>query len=289
MATPRKGGLGKGLDALFVDNTTEDIAPTSLKISEIEPNPNQPRKDFDDAALGELADSIREHGILQPLVVRPTSSGRYQIVAGERRWRASRMVGLGELPVVIKELTETQAMEIALIENLQREDLGPLEEALGYQTLIDTYGMSQEHAAKRVGKSRPAVANALRLLQLPEEILAMLRKGTLSAGHARTLLALGDPKEMTELAKKAVAEGFSVRKLEQIVSKIKKGGKKPTAPVSEWGAGYYKEVALALESEIGHAVKVSGKKNGGVIEIAFTDRRELDSIVASLANLRKGI
>ena len=167
MAT-RKGGLGKGLEALFVENETDEITPSTLKIGEIEPNRGQPRHDFDETALAELADSIREHGVLQPLLVRPMPNGKYQIVAGERRWRASRMAGLTELPVIIRDLDEAAAMEVALIENLQRSDLNPMEEAMGYQELMQQHGYTQEQVAKRVGKSRPAVANALRLLALPE-------------------------------------------------------------------------------------------------------------------------
>ena len=167
MAT-RKGGLGKGLEALFVENETREIAPSTLKIGEIEPNRNQPRHDFDENALAELADSIREHGVLQPLLVRPLPGGTYQIVAGERRWRASRMAGLTELPVIIRDLDDVATMEVALIENLQRSDLNPMEEAMGYQELMQQHGYTQEQVAKRVGKSRPAVANALRLLALPE-------------------------------------------------------------------------------------------------------------------------
>ena len=189
MAT-RKGGLGKGLEALFVENETDEITPSTLKIGEIEPNRGQPRHDFDETALAELADSIREHGVLQPLLVRPMPNGKYQIVAGERRWRASRMAGLTELPVIIRDLDEAAAMEVALIENLQRSDLNPMEEAMGYQELMQQHGYTQEQVAKRVGKSRPAVANALRLLALPEETARLVRDGKLSSGHARALLGL---------------------------------------------------------------------------------------------------
>ncbi|MEG1869343.1 MAG: ParB/RepB/Spo0J family partition protein, partial [Oscillospiraceae bacterium] len=184
MAKPRKGGLGKGLDALFMDNENADSGTVTLRLSDIEPNENQPRKHFDERALLELADSIKEHGVLQPLLVRQMDSGVYQLVAGERRWRASRIAGLTEVPVVIHDLTDSQVMEIALIENLQREDLNPIEEARGYKNLIDTYDLTQEQVAKKVGKSRPVVANALRLLSLPGEILPMVEAGDISAGHA---------------------------------------------------------------------------------------------------------
>ena len=186
----KKGGLGKGLDALFADNAIEEDTPAvKLKISEIEPNREQPRKEFDDAALAELADSIAQHGVLQPLLVRPLIGGGYQLVAGERRWRASRMAGLTEVPVVVRQMSDQEMMELALIENLQREDLSPMEEAEGYRTLMEGYSLTQEEVAQIVGKSRPAVANSLRLLALPNEIGEMVRSGELSAGHARALLA----------------------------------------------------------------------------------------------------
>ena len=201
----RKSGLGKGLDALFVDNSTDHAnGVVTLRISEIEPNKNQPRKDFDENALAQLADSIAEHGVLQPLLVRPMTNGGYQLVAGERRWRASKMAGLSEVPVVVQEMTDTEAMEIGLIENLQREDLNPIEEALGYRELIDSHQMTQDMVAQRVGKSRPVVANALRLLNLPDGVVKMVRNGALSAGHARALLSIEDPEEQNSMAKKAI-------------------------------------------------------------------------------------
>ena len=201
----KKGGLGKGLEALFTDNAqTEAENASTLRISEIEPNKKQPRKDFDDEALAELADSIRQHGVLQPLLVRPTAHGTYQIVAGERRWRASRMAGLTEVPVVIKDLTDEQSMEYALIENLQREDLNPVEEAKGYRTLTTTHGLTQDEVAGIVGKSRPVVANALRLLALPKEVLEMLENELLSVGHARALLGISEEGLQISLAQKVV-------------------------------------------------------------------------------------
>jgi len=223
----KKSGLGKGLDLIFAENDTED--PNSvvvLKISEIEPNRDQPRKEFDEEAMAELADSIAQHGILQPLLVRPIFGGGYQIVAGERRWRAARMAGVSEAPVVVRELTDGQVMELALIENLQREDLTPLEEALGYQTLIETYGMTQDEVSKTVGKSRPSVTNALRLLHLPEEVRELLEEKKISAGHARALLSLPDEGLMMELAHLAADQEISVRELERLVKKIHQEQKK---------------------------------------------------------------
>ena len=203
MARAKKGGLGKGLDALFMDNETVDSGGVvTLRLSQIEPNRDQPRKIFSEEALNELADSIREHGVLQPLLVRPLPGGSYQLVAGERRWRASRMAGLQEVPVVIREMDEEQAMEIALIENLQREDLNAIEEATGYKQLMERYGMTQEQVAKRVGKSRPAIANALRLLNLPQKVMDMVGEGEVSPGHARALLAFDDQDRIVEIAQK---------------------------------------------------------------------------------------
>ena len=213
----RKDGVGKGLDAIFAENDTEDRnAAVALKLNEIEPNRSQPRKEFKDEALAELADSIAQHGVLQPLLVRPLMGGGYQIVAGERRWRAARMAGISEVPAVIRELSDNEVMELALIENLQREDLTPLEEAQGYQMLIDTYGMTQDEVAKTVGKSRPAVANALRLLHLPEDIVELVNEGKVSAGHARTLLSFQKEEEMRAAAKAVAEQGISVRELEKM-------------------------------------------------------------------------
>ncbi|MEE0769919.1 MAG: ParB/RepB/Spo0J family partition protein, partial [Acutalibacteraceae bacterium] len=196
MAVKKKSGLGKGLDAIFAENDTEANSSSTvmLRLDEIEPNREQPRKEFNEESLTELADSIVQHGVIQPLLVRPLMGGGYQIVAGERRWRASRRAGLSEVPAVIKELTDNEVMEIALIENLQREDLTPWEETLGYQTLIDTYGFTQEEVAKSMGKSRPAITNSLRLLQLPGSVVDFLKNGDISAGHARALLSLKNEK-----------------------------------------------------------------------------------------------
>ena len=214
------GGLGKGLGAIFIENDTEDRnATVTLKISEIEPNRSQPRKEFDEKALTELAESIKEHGLIQPILVRPIIGGGYQIVAGERRYRACRMAGLTEVPVTIRELTDEETMELALIENLQRENLNPLEEALGYKSLMEEYSFSQEQVAKAVGKSRSAVANTLRLLNLPEDVTELVKEGKLSAGHARALLAFDDEALMIKTAKSVVDEDLSVRQVEKLAKK----------------------------------------------------------------------
>lgn len=223
----KKRGLGKGLDAIFAENNAESAeGAVSIRISEIEPNREQPRKEFDSEALSELADSISQHGVLQPLLLRPMLSGGYRIVAGERRWRAARMAGLSEVPAVIREMTDAEEMLFALIENLQREDLTPLEEARGYRTLIETQDFTQEEVSRTVGKSRPAVTNALRLLNLPEDIQKLLENGEISAGHARTLLSFKNEEDMRLGAQKA-RQGASVRELENLAKKL---NEKKSAP-----------------------------------------------------------
>ena len=241
------GGLGKGLSAIFSENDTEDKNEVvTLKISQIEPNRNQPRRTFDEDALQELALSISEHGVLQPILVRPMIYGGYQIVAGERRYRASRMAGLTEIPAIVRELTDSETMQIALIENLQRSDLTTLEEAMGYQTLMDEYDFSQEDVARIVGKSRSAVANTLRLLSLPDEVKDLLEQGKLSAGHARALLIVEDDKIAVDTARKIVSDGLSVRETEKLVKKTESAApqKKKTSSVKKVTA--YTEVELAL-------------------------------------------
>lgn len=273
------GGLGKGLNAIFMENEVEDKENTiTLRVSELEPNRMQPRRDFDDMALAELADSISQHGVLQPLLVRPMMGGGYQIVAGERRWRASRMAGLTEVPVVIRELTDGETMELALIENLQREDLTPVEEAQGYRQLMDNYDMSQEVVAKTVGKSRPAIANALRLLNLPEEILKLVGSGRISAGHGRTLLAFKNQNDMLKAAKLAATQDISVRELEKLAKRANKNREEENAPKpkKERRLSYYDEVELSLNENLGRKVNVIGdKENKGVLEIEFYSKDDL--------------
>lgn len=284
----KKGGLGRGLDALFADNSIEEIASTSavkLKIMDIEPNRDQPRKKFDEDALAELADSIAKHGVIQPLLVRPMPDGSYQLVAGERRWRASRMAGLTEVPVVIKELSDDEAMALALIENLQREDLNAIEEAQGIKALMDTLSLTQDEAAERVGKSRPAVANALRLLKLPDSVIALVSDGKLSPGHARALLGFKDEQDIIETADLIIEKGLTVRDVEKLVKKRNKEPKaeKPAAR----RASYYDEVELALTDFLGRKVKVGTKpgKESGVLEIDFFDKDDLTRLADALKSL----
>ena len=254
----KKGGLGKGLDALFMDNQTADSGIVTLRLSEIEPNKEQPRKVFSEESLNELADSIKEHGVLQPLLVRPLSTGGYQLVAGERRWRASRMAGLREVPVVIRDMGEEEAMEIALIENLQREDLNAIEEASGYKLLMERYGMTQEQVAKRVGKSRPAVANALRLLHLPEKVMQMVEEGEVSAGHARALLSFTDKERMEEVAQKVKTGRYSVRDIEKMSKEEPEQVQTQQQQEDVWGAqaAFFTEMELALGNELGRKVRI---------------------------------
>ena len=284
----KKGGLGRGLDALFANNSIEEIASTSavkLKIMDIEPNRDQPRKIFDEDALAELADSIAKHGVIQPLLVRPMPDGSYQLVAGERRWRASRMAGLTEVPVVIKELSDDEAMALALIENLQREDLNAIEEAQGIKALMDTLSLTQDEAAERVGKSRPAVANALRLLKLPDSVIALVSDGKLSPGHARALLGFKDEQDIIETADLIIEKGLTVRDVEKLVKKRNKEPKaeKPAAR----RASYYDEVELALTDFLGRKVKVGTKpgKESGVLEIDFFDKDDLTRLADALKSL----
>lgn len=273
------GGLGRGLDSLLLENAVEESSSTvSLRITEIEPNKEQPRKFFDEAALSELAASVAQHGVLQPLLVRPLPNGQYQLIAGERRWRAARMAGLQEVPVVIREMTEQEAAEVALIENLQREDLNPMEEAHGYRTLMESYGMTQEETAKAVNKSRPAVANALRLLSLPSSIATLVQSGELSAGHARTLLSFETKEQQEQAAKDVIEKGLSVRALEKMA-------KAAQTPRSEKEyvrrESFFDEVELALTEHLGRKVKVSVKEKVGTLQIEFYGKDDL----AQLANL----
>ncbi|WP_322202334.1 ParB/RepB/Spo0J family partition protein [Acutalibacter intestini] len=278
----KKRGLGKGLDAIFAENAAENGEGTvAVRISEIEPNRDQPRKEFDPAALSELAESIAQHGVLQPILLRPMVSGGYRIVAGERRWRAARMAGLSEVPAVVREMSDGEEMLFALIENLQREDLSPLEEARGYQQLIEAQGFTQEKAAEAVGKSRPAVANALRLLNLPEEIQQMVERGELSAGHARTLLSFKNQEDMLAAAQRA-KEGASVRELEALAKKSAETKEPQAIPRSSQPSQFYAEAQLAVSDYLGRKVKVAGSKKKGVLQIEFYGEEDLQNLLSEL-------
>ena len=278
----KKSGLGKGLGALMLENNTDSMVSTStLNINEITPNKEQPRKTFDETALEELADSIRQHGVLQPLLVRPLTSGGYQLVAGERRWRASRLAELKEVPVIIKELSDTEAMEIAIIENLQREDLNPIEEAEGLQALIDKCGYTQEQVATSVGKSRPAITNALRLLKLPEEVREMAKDGTISAGHARALLAFDNPPMMIECANQIVSKKLTVRDVEKMAKRPATTSTK--TKTAQRRDSFYDEVELSLTEALGTKVRVYNGRNKGTLEIEFYTLDDLKNIANAIA------
>lgn len=283
----KTGGLGRGLDSLFADNSVDELNPSvnKLRIMEIEPNRDQPRKDFDEKSLSELAESIEQHGVLQPLVVRPLTNGGYQLVAGERRWRAARIADLTEVPVVIKELTDEEVIEIAMIENLQREDLNPLEEALGYRYMMDELNITQEQAAEKVGKSRPAVANAIRLLRLPDEVQEMVKNNLISSGHARALLGFENQELIIQTAKRIVKEDLSVREVETLV---KNSQKAPKVPKQQKRDKFFSEVELALVENLGRKVKIKeSKKDSGVLEIEFFDKDDLESLAMKLENYGK--
>lgn len=291
MARVRQSGLGKGLEALFVDNNSASNGAVTLNISEIEPNKDQPRKTFSQESLAELADSIRTHGVLQPLLVRPLPNGRYQLIAGERRWRASRMAGISELPVVIREMSDLEAMELALIENLQREDLNPIEEALGYRQLMETCGLTQEKVASSVGKSRPAVANALRLLNLPNPVLQMVQEGEISAGHAKALLALEDEELILENAQKVRQDKITVREIERLAKKLK-SGERPTRSVKAMDPErtVLVQLELSMQEEMGRQVHIkTGNGSGGSLVLEFFDREDLSDLVSKLTGQKCSI
>lgn len=274
-----KKGLGRGLEGLFDENAAQNEGAVEIRLSEIEPNRNQPRKDFDEQALESLAESIAEHGLIQPIVVRPTPAGTYQIVAGERRWRASRLAGLTHVPVVIKELSDKEYFETALIENLQREDLNAIEEAKGYKTLIDNYGLSQEQVAKSVGKARATVTNALRLLNLNAKEQAALLAGKITAGHARALLSVTDNEALRESMLAAAIEGASVRELEKMAKAPKSTPKKPVAQRDT----FYDEVAISLKKVLHRKVNIKPKENGkGTITLEFYSKDELAEFARKL-------
>lgn len=278
----KKSGLGRGLTSLFDENSSDNEGAVTLNLNDIEPNRDQPRKDFDETALSELADSIAQHGLIQPIVVKPNLDGRYSIIAGERRWRASRMAGLTEVPVVIKEADEQTLMEIALIENLQREDLNAVEEALGYRSLIDTYGLTQEEVAKKMGKSRSAVTNALRLLALNDNELEALRRGSISAGHARALLSCDDEATRAKMLI-AAADGASVRELEKTAADAKKA-KSAANAAPQKKPTFYSEVELSLKNEMRRKVHINPSVNGkGTLTIEFFSDDELAEFAKRLA------
>ncbi len=278
----KNAGLGRGLGALLGDDSVRsgESAATVLRMAEVEPNTDQPRRYFDETALAELADSIRQNGVLQPLLVRRLSTGYYQIIAGERRWRAARLAGLTDIPAIVLEADNRRAAELALIENLQREDLNPLEEADGFRMLIEEYGLTQEEAGQRVGRSRPAIANSLRLLSLPDKVSDMVREGTLSAGHARTLLGLPSGDLMLQAAALIVSQGLSVRQTEVLCKKMAD----PPAPESpaKKEPNYLVDYERGLSAQFGRKVSIVSNAKRGKITIEFYGAQDLDDLLALL-------
>lgn len=281
----KQRGLGRGLDSLFEQNTVDEQEKVvSLRLTEIVPNREQPRKQFDEEGISELAASITQHGLLQPLTVRPLADGTYQLVAGERRWRASRLAGLDEVPVIVREMNDREAAEIALIENLQREDLNPMEEAVGLSTLMETYGLTQEETAKAVSKSRPAVTNALRLLHLPAAVRDLVGSGQLSAGHARAILSFAEEEQQVAAAKAAVENGWSVREVERQAKKARtvREVSRETSAKGFARDSFFDEVELALTEHLGRRVKVSASGGKGTLQLEFYDKEDLQALANRL-------
>lgn len=283
-----KKGLGKGLEALFADNEIDEKAqdaPVYIRISDIEPNREQPRKAFNEGKLNELASSIKQHGVLQPLLVQPITSGRYKIIAGERRWRAARIAGISELPVIIREFNEQEAMEVALIENLQREDLNPAEEAEGYRLLMEQFNLTQEQVAEKVSKSRPVIANALRLLNLPKETLELIRSGSISSGHGRALLSIGDKNDINKIAERIVEENLTVRDIEKLARRKAK-------PVHEeetnYKYNYVRTVEKKIEEFLGRKTRIIIGKNKGKIELEYYSEDDLEKLSQFLCGEEQG-
>ena len=286
MASKKPSGLGRGLGALLGDDVlkAESTGSLYLPISQVESCSSQPRKHFDEASLAELADSIREHGIIQPLTVRKLASGYYQIIAGERRWRAAKQAGLTEVPAVIIEADDRKVMELGLIENLQREDLNPAEEARGYQVLMEEYGLTQEQVAEEMGKSRPAIANTLRLLALPEDLLKLVEEGTLSAGHARAILGAPTQAMQRQAAKQVIAHGLSVRQTESLVKALQKQPAEKKAANDEI-ALYLGEMEKSLSSNLGRKVTISHHGKKGKIQLEYYNPEDLEALLSLLNTL----
>ncbi len=290
MAAKEKKGLGTGLGALFGEDVfaEEESELTTLPIAKVEPRKEQPREYFDEAALAELADSIEQFGLIQPIVVRKLDTGYYQIIAGERRWRASRMAGLTEVPVRIIEADDKRTAELALVENLQREDLNPIEEAKGYKTLIDVYGMTQEQAAKSVGRSRPAITNSMRLLSLSGEVMELVEKGKLSAGHARALVSITDGKKQLAAANEVIEKQLSVRKTEELAAKAAKAAKPAEEKPAPKGitVDYAREVSTELTAKLGRRVVLTDGKKTGKIELEYYGSDDREVLIEMLRRLK---
>ncbi len=287
MPKKKNAGLGRGLDAIFLENTLDSSdnngnSINTIRISQIDPKSDQPRKSFDRAALEELADSIREHGLLQPILVREFGEGRYQIIAGERRFRASKLAGLTEIPAIVLDKDDRKAAEISLIENIQREDLNPVEEAMAFRALMEDYELTQEEVSLRVGKSRSAVANSTRLLDLPTSILTLVAEGKLSAGHGRTLLGLKDTDDMYELSKRIIDLDLSVRETEEEVKRLNKPKKPEPEEDPVPFVDYFREMEIRVQSHLGRKVKIEGKGRKKTLTLYYEDNEDLDELLLAL-------
>ena len=286
MAAKEKKGLGTGLGVLFgADEYDDEAEQLTLPIAKVEPRSEQPREYFDQEALESLADSIRQYGLIQPITVRKLDSGYYQIIAGERRWRASRLAGLTEVPVRVIEADDRRTAELALVENLQREDLNPIEEAKGYKLLIEEYGLTQEEAARSVGRSRPAVTNAMRLLMLAPQVMEMVEKGELSAGHARAILTVSEPSKQLAAANEIIRKNYSVRKAEQLAAKIFRESQQTKEESSEINVDYAAEVSNELSKKLGRKVRLIEGKRNGKIEIEFYGADDREALIEKLLKL----
>ena len=288
MAVKEKKGLGAGLDVLFGANDFDETEGEllTLPISKVEPRKEQPREYFDEQALAELADSIAQYGLIQPITVRKLDSGYYQIIAGERRWRASRLAGLDEVPVRVIEADDRLTAELALVENLQREGLNPIEEAKGYRTLIEAHGLTQDEVAKSLGRSRPAVTNALRLLSLSPKVLEMVEKGELSAGHARALLTVSEADKQLDAANEVIRKSYSVRKTEQLASRLSKEAKSEPSKATGISVDYAAEVSEQLSKLLGRRVKLTDGKKTGRIELEFYGADDREALINALKKLK---
>lgn len=286
MAAKEKKGLGTGLGVLFgADEFDDEAEQLTLPISKVEPRSEQPREYFDQEALEALADSISQYGLIQPITVRKLDSGYYQIIAGERRWRASRLVGLTEVPVRVIEADDRRTAELALVENLQREDLNPIEEAKGYKLLIEEYGLTQEDAARSVGRSRPAVTNAMRLLMLTPPVMEMVEKGKLSAGHARAILSVSEPSKQLAAANEIIKKNYSVRKAEQLAARIAREPRQAPEESGEISVDYAAEISNELSKKLGRKVKLIDGKRNGKIEIEFYGADDREALIEKLLKL----
>ena len=288
MPVKKNSGLGRGLDAIFLENTLEKEAENKenqislLKVSLIDPKSDQPRKNFDKEALEELAESISQNGLLQPILVREYGTGRYQIIAGERRFRASKIAGLTEIPSIILDKDDRKVAEIALIENIQREDLNPIEEAMAYKALAEEYQLTQEELSMKVGKSRSAIANSTRLLDLPKDVLTLVASGELSAGHGRTLLGLRNREDMLPLAEKVIVSDLSVRQLEEEVKRANKPKKPEPEEEPIPVVDYFREMEIRVQSYLGRKVKIEGKGRKKTLTLYYEDNEDLDVLLESL-------